>query len=173
MSGDYLVIWRGGGINGRYRSTECPHHRHFQPLSTGSHTNACVRFLVGVLHYVQGGGRGAGGGGVFWPSSDLAHPPVREIRRFIHRGKITLLKGLENGGRFYVHKLFCGLRATHPRYSIDQPLSNLLASVNCVNIFGDGTIKGYQAQEHQPMAALHGLVAQCANGAHPQGQTAP
>ena len=41
-----------GGINGRYRSTECPHHRQFQPLvQRFSQDSSCVPFLVGVLHY--------------------------------------------------------------------------------------------------------------------------
>ena len=40
------------GINGRYRSTECPRHRQFQPLvHRFVLSNACVPFLVGVLHY--------------------------------------------------------------------------------------------------------------------------
>ena len=43
---------RGGGINGRYQLTECPHHRQFQPLvQRFSQDISCVPFLVGVLHY--------------------------------------------------------------------------------------------------------------------------
>ena len=41
----------GGGVNGHYRLTACPHHRQFQPLvHKFSHPAHFVSFLVGVLH---------------------------------------------------------------------------------------------------------------------------
>ena len=42
---------REGGINGRNRLTECPHHRQLQPLVKWFLHSDCVPFLVGVLHY--------------------------------------------------------------------------------------------------------------------------
>ena len=45
-------LGREWGINGRYRSTECPRHRQFQPLvHRFVLSNACVPFLVRVFHY--------------------------------------------------------------------------------------------------------------------------
>ena len=48
-----LVWWTPyPGIIGRYRSTECPHQRQFQPLvQRFSQDSSYVPFLVGVLHY--------------------------------------------------------------------------------------------------------------------------
>ena len=43
-----VVDW---GVNGRYRLTECPRHRQFQPLVHWFLHSQCVPFLVGVLHY--------------------------------------------------------------------------------------------------------------------------
>ena len=40
-----------GGINGRYRLTECPCHRQFQPLVQWPLHSDRVPFLVGVLLY--------------------------------------------------------------------------------------------------------------------------
>ena len=41
------------GINGRYRLTECPRHRQFQPLVQWFLHSICVPFLVRVLHYLM------------------------------------------------------------------------------------------------------------------------
>ena len=75
---------RGGGINGRYRSTECPRHRHFQQLvQRFSHICLC-------------GNVGGGGGGALANLSGPTRPPTtKRLSARTKKGNI-LLKGAQN-----------------------------------------------------------------------------
>ena len=74
-----------------------------------------------------------GGGAILAFLGRAPPPPNHQITKFCRSGKMKSLKGPENGGRFQVHKLLCGLRPPHPappppppraRYGIAWPLRN-------------------------------------------------
>ena len=74
-------LWSGGGgVNGRYRSTECPRHRHCQPLVQWfSHNCMCTygcAFDRGAPQQRKGGGAGGGVPPLVLRCTAIVIPPV-------------------------------------------------------------------------------------------------